>query len=45
MCYFSALPVPPLAGLSFQKQGLSCERHKGWTGRKEEEEEEGVEVV
>lgn len=33
MCYFSTLPVPPLAGLSFQKQGLNCEKHKRWTGR------------
>lgn len=33
VCYFSALPVPPLTGLSFQKQGLSCERHKRWMGR------------
>lgn len=33
VCYFSALPVPPIAGLSFQKQGLSCERHKRWMGR------------
>lgn len=33
VCYFSARPVPPLAGLSFQKQGLSYERHKRWTGR------------
>lgn len=33
VCCFSAQPVPLLAGLSFQKQGLSCKRHKRWTGK------------
>lgn len=44
VCNFSALPVPLLAGLSFQKQRLSCESPWKWTG-KEGGERRGVEVV